>query len=162
MQLITAIINFIKTLFTPTAVVPVSPPVSPVTPPVPVPIIIPAPFIDPKLINAIIMIESGGDVNAIGDHGNAFGCMQIWQGDTDIANGYLGTHYKASDCLGNKDLAITLFTAYFHVFSSLVTNEDRAKAWNGGAGWKTRVGNPEYATYMANIDAYWAKVQQYL
>ena len=33
--------------------------------------------ISPKLIKAIIEVESGGDANAIGDNGNSLGLMQI-------------------------------------------------------------------------------------
>ena len=33
--------------------------------------------ISPKLVKAIIEVESGGDVNAIGDDGNSVGLMQI-------------------------------------------------------------------------------------
>lgn len=33
--------------------------------------------ISPKLIKAIIKVESGGDANAIGDNGNSLGLMQI-------------------------------------------------------------------------------------
>lgn len=33
--------------------------------------------ISPKLVKAIIEVESGGDANAIGDNGNSLGLMQI-------------------------------------------------------------------------------------
>lgn len=122
-------------------------------------------FIDPNLLKAIIEVESSGNDNAIGDlhlTDHAYGCMQIRQGAVDICNSYLHTTYKSQDTLGNRNLSITLFTAYFHVFKSLITNEDRAKAWNGGAGWKQFYGKPHYEKYTANLDLYWTKVQSHL
>lgn len=139
-------------------------PVSPVTSTLPAqPIVLP--FIDPKLVQAIIEVESDGNDNAIGDlhlTDHAYGCMQIRQGVVDICNIHLGTHYKSQDCLGNRNLSITLFTEYFHIFTGLTTDEDRAKAWNGGAGWKQYYGKPNYEKYTENLNDYWTKVQKYL
>ncbi len=117
-----------------------------------------------QLVDIIIQIESGGDDNAIGDDGHAFGCLQIWQGNVDQVNEKLGTSYVAKDCLGNRELSLLIWNTYFELHPELVTDEDKARAWNGGAGWKeiySRTNKtPRELKYCENIDAYWSKVQR--
>lgn len=129
------------------------------------------PFIDPKLISAIIMVESSdeqhpnGNDNAEGDMGlanHAYGCMQIRQGVCDDVNNHFGTHYTSEQCLGNRNLSIQLFCQYYIVHNTLITDEDRAKGWNGGSGWKKLYGKPGYERYTKNLDDYWTKIQKYL
>lgn len=118
------------------------------------------------LTDAIIQVESMGNDYAIGDlnipesqGGKAYGCMQIRQGVVDQVNARLGTKYKSKDCLGNRALSLQMWDVYFKIHTNMVTDEDKAKAWNGGAGWKQRVGKPQYANYLKAIDHYWKKVQ---
>jgi hypothetical protein len=50
-------------------------------------------------------VESQGNDNAIGDRTlahKAYGCLQIRQPYVDDANPYLGTNFKAQECLGNR------------------------------------------------------------
>lgn len=119
-----------------------------------------------SLIDAMIKIESNGDDHAVGDNGKAFGCLQIWQGNVDEINRKLGTAYQAKDCLGNRALSIFFFTAYFALHPELITHEDKARAWNGGAGWKSiysiPVKNTDQIQYCNNIDVYWKKVESLL
>lgn len=114
------------------------------------------------LIDAMIQVESRGDDNAEGDKtltNHAYGCLQIRQGVVDTVNAFLKTNYKAQDCLGNRALSILIFNTYWMVYTLLVTDEDRAKAWNGGPGWKSQYGKPGYETYTSNLNTYWTKVQ---
>ncbi len=127
-----------------------------------------------KLIDAIAQTESGGstphfplvgDDNAIGDRtlvNKAYGCLQIRQGVVDQVNAKLGTTYKAQDCLGNRDLSVLIWNTYWTIFTKLVTDEDKAKAWNGGPGWKSIYNTSGYTTYSHNLDLYWATVQKWL
>jgi hypothetical protein len=121
--------------------------------------------LDP-LLAAQINVESGGDDNAEGDLGltdHAYGCLQIRQGVVDQVNAKLGTHYRSQDCLGNRNLSVKIWTTYWTIFPELVTNEDKAKAWNGGPGWKRiyNLVNKSVAQqhYCDAIDAYWEKVK---
>lgn len=114
------------------------------------------------LASAIIQVESEGNDYAIGDKNltdKAYGCMQIRQGVMDQVNAKLGTRYSPSDLLGNRSLSVLVFNTYWTIFPSLITDEDKARAWNGGPYWKTEYGKPGYDTYTKALDTYWAKVQ---
>lgn len=115
-----------------------------------------------SLIDAIIEVESRGDVNAVGDkflQFPAYGCMQIRQVCVDDVNRKFGTKYKATDCLGNKALSIDIFNKYMQCYPKNVTDEDKARAWNGGGNWKMVYGKKKWETYSKNLDIYWNKVK---
>lgn len=117
------------------------------------------------LLNAIIQVESGGDDNAEGDlhlENHAYGCLQIRQGVCDDVNTKFNTIYKSQDCLGNRAVSVDIWNKYWQVFTFLISDEDRAKAWNGGAYWQKIYKTPGHEEYSANIDEYWIKVQKYL
>jgi hypothetical protein len=119
----------------------------------------PAPVGDEKLIAALIQVESEGNDNAIGDRNlanKAYGCLQIRKPYVDDVNAYLGTSYKAQDCLGNRELSIAIFRAYMKRYK-LTTDEQKARAHNGGPA-ASRVGTKQY--YATN--GYWAKVRKWL
>jgi len=63
-----------------------------------------------KLILAIIAVESGGDNNAIGDNGKAYGCLQIWSVYVEDANQFAGTSYTHLDAF-DREKSIAMFTA---------------------------------------------------
>jgi hypothetical protein len=112
-----------------------------------------------------MMVESGGDDNAEGDKtlaAHAYGCLQIRQGVCDSVNAKFGTTYVSQDCLGNRKVSTDIWNKYWQVFTFLVSDEDRAKGWNGGPYWKRIYNAPGYEKYSANIDEYWIKVQKYL
>lgn len=118
-----------------------------------------------SLVEAIIKVESGGSDQAVGDkHLSqwAYGAMQIRQPMVDDVNKYLKTSYKAEDCLGNRNLTLLIFDTYFQIYSTLVTDEEKARAWNGGAGWKSLYGKKGYENYTRNLDIYWSKISAIL
>lgn len=131
---------------------------------------LPIPTPQPKsLLNAIIQVESKGDDNAIGDLtlvNHAYGALQIRQGVCDNVNAKFGTTYQAQDCLGNRSTSIDIWNKYWLVYPSIVTNEDKARSWNGGPAWKTVYyltnKTSGQITYCNNLDIYWSKVQKYL
>lgn len=102
----------------------------------------------PILVEAMMRKESDCDVNAIGDKhlaNKAYGCLQIRQPAMDDINRRFGTNYKAEDTLGNKELSIWTFYRYMEIYATEarlgrpVTDEDRARIWNGGPnGYKRR------------------------
>ena len=108
------------------------------------------------LEQAIILQESGGDDNAIGDKNlahHAYGCMQIRQPAVDDVNKKLGTNYKAQDCLGNRALSIKIFDTYVSIYAPYGTDEERSRLWNAGPGWRLN---------RSSTDAYWASIKKKL
>lgn len=99
-----------------------------------------------KLVDALIQIESQGNDNAIGDKhltDKAYGCLQIRKPCVDDVNKVFGTNYKAEDCLGNRQKSLYIFDRYMELYAverklgRPVTDEDRARIWNGGpTGYK--------------------------
>lgn len=93
----------------------------------------------PYLLPALIWQESSGNDNAVGDNGNAFGCLQIWQS-------YMSDVYKwrsAKECLNNRKLSIDVYQKYMARYATEkqlgrpVTDQDIARIHNGGpSGWK--------------------------
>lgn len=107
-----------------------------------------------KLILAIITVESGGDNYAVGDNGNAYGCLQIWPAYVQDANEYAGTSFTHEDAFNQKK-SVKMFEAYMARYATekrlgrTPTAEDIARIHNGGPD-----GYKKPAT-----DAYWAKVK---
>jgi len=111
-----------------------------------------------KLIQAMIQVESQGNDYAIGDRllkKKAYGCLQIRQPAVDDINRIFGTKYKAEQMLGNRALSIWCFERYMEIYATAkrlgrpVTDEDRARIWNGGPnGYKS----------LATV-GYWKKVK---
>lgn len=118
------------------------------------------------LIQALIEVESGGDDWAVGDRhliDKAYGPLQIRRPVCIDVNRKLGTQYRPQDMLGNRQLSITVFKAYMDIYCTAerlgraVTNEDRARVWNGGpTAWEP--GNKMYKA----TNAYWDKVKALL
>ena len=108
------------------------------------------------LIDAMIRVESGGDDEAIGDDGNAIGCLQIWDMYWVDAMAYdktIGGFYE--DCF-NRQYSIRVLDSYMRRYAKEAwTNPEKfdpekiARIHNGGPrGYKKR-----------STQKYWAKVQ---
>ncbi len=113
---------------------------------------------------AILQVESEGDDNAHGDKNlpqQAYGPLQIRQPVCDDVNKAYGTHFAASDMLGRRSRSLAIFWLYMSIHATSVqlgrpvTDEDRARIWNGGpSAWDTS------SRMHAATDAYWAHVQR--
>lgn len=121
-----------------------------------------------SLLSAIIEVESGGDDFAEGDKtlkDHAYGCLQIRQPVCDDVNKHFGTTYKSQNCLGNRALSIDIWNKYWEVYNR-PDNEDKARCWNGGVGWKQIYfkpnKTPQELVYCKNLDVYWSKVKSLL
>ena len=100
-----------------------------------------------KLTQMISAKESHGNDMAVGDKklaDKAYGAFQIRQPAVDDVNRKLGTHYKASECLGNRSLSVLIFREYINIYATeeklghKPTDADMAGIWNGGpSGWKS-------------------------
>lgn len=110
----------------------------------------------PKLVRAIILVESAnkdypnGNDYARGDGGRAYGCMQIHQGTLLDVNAFSNTNYKLQDLLGNRKLSAWVFEQYMKLYARekrigrLVTDEDRARIWNGGPNGYKKLSTVKY------------------
>lgn len=113
------------------------------------------------LERAIMQVESGGKLDAIGDKhmsNKAFGPLQIRKPCVDDVNRVFDQDYVAEDCLGDLALSVKIFRSYMLIWATPkrlgrpVTDEDRARIWNGGPqGFK-----------KASTIFYWKKVDQLL
>jgi hypothetical protein len=113
------------------------------------------------LLQAITIVESGGNDWAIGDRHlrqKAYGAYQIRQPVCDDFNDAHGTNYQAEDMLGNWKLSEKICRWYLTTYGSKKslghdpTLEDLARIWNGGPkGWKKN-----------STKGYWRKVAKQL
>lgn len=101
------------------------------------------------LLLAIIMVESSGDPNAIGDNGLAVGILQIHPILVQDVNRIAKTEYTTEDRF-DVDKSIQMFIIYTNHYTPCWTPELVAKRWNGGP-----TGHMKQAT-----ERYWRKVQR--
>ena len=129
-----------------------------------------------SLIYGLIPVESGGNVNAVGDQdipeikgGPAFGILQIRGGVRSAVNVLWKTDYKGKDLLGEKgaELSKKMCRDYFLKVcpqykawkaTKVEKTEWCARAWNGGIGWEKNYGKVGYERYTKSLDDYWKKV----
>jgi hypothetical protein len=102
-----------------------------------------------NLISALIIVESSGNDQAIGDQGRAIGCLQIHRAVVLDVNRITGSHYRHQD-MTNRVQARAVCEAYLKHYGRGATTEQLARKWNGGP-----TGDRKPATV-----AYWAKVQK--
>lgn len=107
-----------------------------------------------ELIKAIFMVESGGDVNAVGDDGNALGGFQIWKSywkDAVEHTPSIGGEYEN---VVDPAYSILIILSYWDRYGSRVNYdlEGLAKQHNGGPS-----GHTKQAT-----EKYWNKVKEYM
>jgi peptidoglycan hydrolase-like protein with peptidoglycan-binding domain len=108
------------------------------------------------LEEAIVLVESGGDDQAIGDRNlanKAYGAMQIRQPAVDDVNRLRKTGHRAQDCLGNRALSLQIFRDYCAIYEPNGTDEERARLWNAGPNWRAK---------RPATDGYWQKVRRFL
>lgn len=110
-----------------------------------------------QLILAIIQVESGNNMMAVGDNGKAYGCMQIHAAYVKDVNRIWGTNFNHNDAF-DKMAAMEMFLIYTRHYADKMedklnrtaTFEDLARIHNGGPnGWKKQ-----------STKKYWAKVQE--
>jgi len=113
-----------------------------------------------EVLDAIAIVESAGDPNAIGDNGNAIGLFQIWESYwTDgIERSGIGGEY--SDCF-DPTYARMVVLGYMDRYATpdrlgrAVTQKDIAFLHNGGprAIWAK-------GQKLNNLETYWSKVRR--
>lgn len=111
-----------------------------------------------KLILALIAVESGGDPNAIGDGGDAFGILQIHSAYVQDAAEYAKVDWTHEDAF-DPEKAKEIFLAYMKRYArdprrpeGMSREEFIARIHNGGPnGFKKAATVP-----------YWEKVRRHL
>jgi len=117
------------------------------------------------VLKALINVESRGDDNAIGDHGTAWGCLQIRQMCLDDVNRFEAIHaknerckarvYTKKDCFNRKtslEIAKIYLTYWCKNYEKTTGKKANARVisliWNAG---------PYKAKKIAWTQEYWAK-----
>jgi hypothetical protein len=112
------------------------------------------------LLAALMAVESGGNPFAVGDGGKAVGCLQIHASVVADVNRIAGPKtapYTLADRLEvekSKQMCV-IYLSYYATEKRIgraVTDQDRARIWNGGP-----LGYKKSAT-----EVYWAKVKREL
>ena len=104
-----------------------------------------------NLISALIIVESSGNDQAIGDNGRALGPLQIHRGVVLDVNRITGSNYRHSE-MTNRAAARAVCEAYLRHYGRGKTTEQQARIWNGGP-----TGDRKTAT-----EGYWRKIEAQL
>ena len=117
------------------------------------------------LIIALITIESNGNNNAIGDNGEAFGCLQMHAAYVQDAAEYAGEDWVHEDAF-DRQTAIEIFEAYMARYATEArlgrtpTAEDIARIHNGGPnGYKKTATDKYWNLTSSEICSYQMKSQ---
>jgi hypothetical protein len=107
------------------------------------------------LFVAIVSVESSGGKHLIGDQGRSVGPAQIQEIVVRDVNRIAGTHYTASDRFDfakSREMFRIYTDHYGKKYGVPVTDEVRARIWNGGPNGPNK----------ASTEKYWAKVKSRL
>lgn len=106
------------------------------------------------LLTAIEQVESGGDAYAVSKCGKAVGILQITQPCLSDVNRRYGLKWRLRQ-MRDPHLSRLVFHRYLELYATeerlgrSVTDEDRARIWNGGPdGWK----EPETRGYWSRVN----------
>ena len=105
-----------------------------------------------NLITALMIVESSGNDQAIGDNGRALGPLQIHRGVVLDVNRITGSNYRW-ESMTNRAQARAVCEAYLKHWGKGCTTEQLARKWNGGGP----SGDKKKAT-----EAYWLRVKKHL
>jgi len=104
-----------------------------------------------RLISALMIVESSGNDQAIGDNGRALGPLQIHRGVVLDVNRITGSHYRW-EAMTNRVQARAVCQAYLEHYGRGKSIEEQARIWNGGP-----TGDRKPVTL-----AYWRRVKRNL
>lgn len=104
-----------------------------------------------SLISALMIVESSGNDQAIGDNGRAIGPLQIHRSVVLDVNRITGSNYRHSE-MTNRVAARAVCQAYLEHYGRGKSLEEQARIWNGGP-----TGHKKAATV-----SYWRRVQRNL
>ena len=87
-----------------------------------------------RLFSAFVYVESRGRDNAVGDNGNAVGCIQMWPIMVDEVNRLAKTAYTYSDRL-NRSKCKEMFELLMK-YKKVKTLDQAIRVWNPGSSGK--------------------------
>jgi len=97
----------------------------------------------PLLLSALIAVESGGNDRAVGRHGE-LGPLQIKSIMVRDVNRFARTHYAHQD-VTNRQVSIDIATRYPAHHGENLSEESRARSWQGGQKGHKRSATRAYA-----------------
>lgn len=96
------------------------------------------------ILAALLMQVETGNRPLVGDNGRAIGPLQVHAGAVADVNRAFGTTYRHADMM-DRATATAVLDRYLWIYAQprrlgrAVTDEDRARIWNGGPnGWKRK------------------------
>jgi hypothetical protein len=109
-----------------------------------------------KIMAVLIMVESGGDKDAIGDDGLAFGILQMHQAYVQDAAQWARMDWKHSDAF-DPSKAEDMFLAYMGRYAK----QQKKPKGMSYAEFVSRIHNGGPRGYMKTAtDSYWGKVNK--
>lgn len=101
------------------------------------------------IADSIMIVESAGDTDAVGDAGNAVGAFQIWPIMVEDVNRIVGEDRFSLDDRTDYEKSLEMFFIYTDHYTPSWVFEKVARRWNGGPD-----GDQQNST-----ERYWEKVQ---
>jgi hypothetical protein len=107
-----------------------------------------------NLIACLIIVESGGDDNAVNREEGAYGCLQIREPALIDYNRAHDTAYSLEDLLGDRALSIAICEWYLTKYCPAdASAEQYARTWKEGArGHRLGRGAPYWLRVKAELD----------
>ena len=94
------------------------------------------------ILASLLMQVETGNRPLVGDNGRALGPLQVHAGAVQDVNRAFGTRYRHADMM-DRAASVAVLDRYLWLYAQprrlgrAVTNEDRARIWNGGPdGWR--------------------------
>ena len=100
------------------------------------------------LIEAVVLVESGGNDRAVGDGGRSCGPMQCGRAAWADACQALGVDWDYDSLVWSRPHSAAVFLAYTTRWGAR-TDEERARCWNSGPAWRRK---------YRLTDGYWRRV----
>lgn len=103
--------------------------------------------ISPAICDAIMMVESGGNPNAVGDRGNAVGAYQIWPVMVKDVNRILKRNQYSLQDRFSREKSREMFIIYSMHYANHTKDwspEGIARRWVGGPKGHLKSGSAKY------------------
>ncbi len=111
------------------------------------------------LLDAIEYVESKGNINAIGDNGQAVGCMQIHPIMVKDVNRILGYNKFVLDDRYNREKSRNMCKIYMSHYCKNMNFENMAACWIAGPDGYLQKNKPAVKKYIEKINEYLANLQ---
>ena len=110
-------------------------------------------------LNAIEYVESKGNINAIGDNGQAVGCMQIHPIMVKDVNRILGWNEYTLNDRYDRWKSRQMCRIYLYHYCKNMNFEDMAACWVAGPDGYLQKSKPAVKKYLEKINNYLVNLQ---